>query len=87
MCFEAFLLVLLVTAAISSFLASLNSSDVFLYSNSAASLTHNVALHLISKLLDVLKQHFTALTDSTAGHTRTTPFIARLFLGAIRTSL
>ena len=37
MCFEAFLLVLLVTAAISSFLGSLNSSDVFLYSNSAAS--------------------------------------------------
>ena len=61
MYFEAFLLVLPVTAAISSFLASLiNSSDVFLYSNSVVS-HPNVVVHLISKLIQDT-QRFIVLT-------------------------
>ena len=51
-----------VLATISSFFVSLNSSNVFLCSNSVASEAVMSLVHLLKKLLDVLKQHFTALT-------------------------
>ena len=50
-----------VLAAISSFFASLNSSNVVLCSNFVASFSHNVAVHLLKKLFQYT-QYFTPLT-------------------------